>query len=178
MIKHLLDVAPGVKAFMDMLVLGGIASMIVGVLTRSYLALPLEKLPEFLQYDPLLDPLPDLMVFLGLCIVLGVIHLKSSPQRWPRALVLSPASGLSSEDSGLVLPPQASATMRKEIPTRFMMPLILQEGCHFKYLELLAAYGEGAGDRCALRAGQRAPLVVRPCSEAVVVCITMEACSM
>jgi V/A-type H+-transporting ATPase subunit I len=75
MIKRLLDVAPGVKAFMDMLVLGGIASMIVGVLTRSYLALPLERLPEFLQYDPLLDPLPDLMIFLGLCIVLGVIHI-------------------------------------------------------------------------------------------------------
>jgi V/A-type H+-transporting ATPase subunit I len=74
-IKHRLDVAPGVKAFMDLIVLGGVASMIVGVLTRSYLALPGEKLPEFLQYEPLLDPLPDLMFFLGLCIVLGVIHI-------------------------------------------------------------------------------------------------------
>ena len=74
-IKHKLDVAPGVKAFMDLLVLGGLASMVVGVATRSYLALPLEKLPQFLQYEPLLDPLPDLMIFLGLSIVLGLIHI-------------------------------------------------------------------------------------------------------
>ena len=75
-IKHRLDVAPGVKSFMDLIVMGGIASMIVGVLTRSYLALPVEKLPAFLQYEPLLDPLPDLMLFLGdLDRAWGVIHI-------------------------------------------------------------------------------------------------------
>jgi V/A-type H+-transporting ATPase subunit I len=74
-IKHRLDVAPGVKAFMDMLVLGGVASMIVGVLTRSYLALPPEQLPSFLQYEPLLDPLPDIMMFLVISVVLGLVHI-------------------------------------------------------------------------------------------------------
>ena len=74
-IKHRLDVAPGVKSFLDLIVMGGIASMIVGVLTRSYLALPVEKLPGFLQYEPLLDPLPDLMLFLAISIVLGLLHI-------------------------------------------------------------------------------------------------------
>jgi V/A-type H+-transporting ATPase subunit I len=75
LIKHRLDVAPGVKAFMDLIVLGGVASMVVGVLTRSYLALPVEQLPAVLQYEPLLDPLPDLILFLGISIVLGLLHI-------------------------------------------------------------------------------------------------------
>ncbi len=75
LIKTRLDVAPGVKRFMDLLVLGGIASAIWGILTRSYFALPLEKLPGFLQYKPLIDPGSELMLLLGVCVVIGVVHV-------------------------------------------------------------------------------------------------------
>jgi len=74
-IKYRLDVAPGVKNFMDLLVMGGIASMVVGVLTRSYLGLPKEQLPALLQYEPLLDPLPDIMLLLVISVALGLAHI-------------------------------------------------------------------------------------------------------
>jgi len=75
LIKTRLDVAPGVKRFMDLLFLGGIASIVVGVATRSYFALSAEALPAFLRYDPIIDPLPDLLLLLGVSIALGVVHV-------------------------------------------------------------------------------------------------------
>ena len=74
-IKNRLDVAHGVKRFMDLLMLGGVSSAIVGVATRSYFALSVEQLPPFLRYEPILDPLPDLMLLLGLSVALGVLHV-------------------------------------------------------------------------------------------------------
>jgi len=75
LIKTRLDVAPGVKRFMDLLILGGIASAIVGVVTRSYFALPEEALPGILSYEPILDPLDDIVVLLILSVVIGVVHV-------------------------------------------------------------------------------------------------------
>jgi len=86
-VKNRLDVAAGVRKFMDLVMLGGISSMLVGVATRGYFALPEEALPPFLQYEPLIDPLGQLELFLVLSVVLGVIQvsfgvLVSAYRRW------------------------------------------------------------------------------------------------
>lgn len=75
LIKHRLDVAEGVRKFMDLLILGGVASVIWGALTRSYFALAAERLPGVLQYRPLIDPASELMLLLGVCVVIGVVHV-------------------------------------------------------------------------------------------------------
>ncbi len=75
LIKTRLDVAPGVKKFMDLLKLGGLSAMVVGVLFGSYMAIPYEKLPPFLQSLRVLDPLTQLTEFLIICLILGVIQV-------------------------------------------------------------------------------------------------------
>ena len=75
LIKTRLDVAPGVKKFMDLLVLGGASAMVVGVLFGSYFAIPFELLPPFLQSLRVLDPLGQLTQFLVICIALGVTQV-------------------------------------------------------------------------------------------------------
>ncbi|MDP2233233.1 MAG: V-type ATP synthase subunit I [Actinomycetota bacterium] len=75
LIKTRLDVGPGVQKFMDLLILGGVASIIWGALTRSYLALSVEKLPSFLLYKPMIDPASELMLLLGVCVAIGVVHV-------------------------------------------------------------------------------------------------------
>ncbi len=75
LIKNKLDVAPGVRKFMDLLMLGGVASAIVGVATRSYFALSEESLPAFLRYQPIVDPLPGIMIMLAFSVALGVVHV-------------------------------------------------------------------------------------------------------
>ncbi|MDO8987063.1 MAG: hypothetical protein Q7V14_02440, partial [Coriobacteriia bacterium] len=75
LIKTRLDVGPGVKKFMDLLILGGVASVIWGALTRSYLALSVERLPSFLLYKPMIDPQSELILLLGVCVAIGVVHV-------------------------------------------------------------------------------------------------------
>ncbi len=75
LIKTRLDVAPGVKKFMDLLMLGGVSAIIVGVLFGSYFAIPYESLPPFLQSLRVLDPLTQLTQFLVICLALGVIQV-------------------------------------------------------------------------------------------------------
>lgn len=75
LMKTRLDVAPGVKKFMDLLIAGGIAAILVGVATRSYFALTAEQLPAFLRYEPLLDPLEDIITLLIVSIAIGVVHV-------------------------------------------------------------------------------------------------------
>ncbi len=74
-IKRHLDVAAGVRRFMDLLIAGGISSIIVGILTRSYFALTAEQLPEFMRYKPLFDLPQEILNLLIFSIVLGVIHV-------------------------------------------------------------------------------------------------------
>jgi V/A-type H+-transporting ATPase subunit I len=74
-IKQRLDVTPGVRKFMDLLMMGGVASMIVGATTRSYFALPEDALPSLLRYQPLIDPLGQLELVLVMSVVLGVLHV-------------------------------------------------------------------------------------------------------
>ena len=102
-IKNRLDVAPGVKRFMDLLMLGGVASAIWGLFTRSYLALSVERLPAILRYDPLIDPGSELILLLGICVVIGVVHVSTGValafvQQWRAgermAAVAGPGSSL------------------------------------------------------------------------------------
>jgi V/A-type H+-transporting ATPase subunit I len=75
LIKTRLDVGAGVKRFMDLLIAGGLASVLVGVATRSYFALSYEQLPGFLRYEPVLDPLEDIIVLLIVSVIIGVVHV-------------------------------------------------------------------------------------------------------
>lgn len=75
LIKRRLDVAPGVRRFMDLLIAGGLASIAWGFVTRGFFALPAESLPQPLRYRPLIDPQTELLTLLGLCIVIGVVHV-------------------------------------------------------------------------------------------------------
>jgi V/A-type H+-transporting ATPase subunit I len=75
LIKNKLDVAPGVKRFLDLMMIGGAGAMAVGVLFASYFALPVESLPPFLRSMQVLDPLAQLPTFLVAAIGLGVVQV-------------------------------------------------------------------------------------------------------
>ncbi|TLM72682.1 MAG: hypothetical protein FDZ70_08205 [Actinobacteria bacterium] len=74
-IKRRLDVAPGVKRFMDLLTYGGAGAMVVGVLLGSWFALDYSVLPPVLQRLRVLDPMGQLSEFLVVCIALGVTQV-------------------------------------------------------------------------------------------------------
>jgi len=87
LIKTRLDVAPGVRKFMDLLILGSVSAVLVGIATRSYFALSEEALPVFLRYVPLIDPLNNVMTLLIISVALGVVHVSlgvliSAYRRW------------------------------------------------------------------------------------------------
>jgi V/A-type H+-transporting ATPase subunit I len=75
LIKTKLDVTPGVKRFMDLMMVGGAGSMVVGVLFASYFALDVAYLPPFLKALQLLDPLAQLQTFLVITIGLGIAQV-------------------------------------------------------------------------------------------------------
>lgn len=75
LIKTKLDVAPGVKRFCDLMMLGGAAAMVIGVAFGSYFALPVESLPAFMRAVILIDPLAQLPTFLLITIGLGVVQV-------------------------------------------------------------------------------------------------------
>jgi len=75
LIKTKLDVAPGVKRFMDLLIYGSVSAMFFGVLTGSYFAIDPTRLPHVLQAAIVIDPMQDILVALGISIALGVIHV-------------------------------------------------------------------------------------------------------
>ncbi len=75
LIKTKLDVAPGVKRFLDLMMIGGAGAMVVGVAFASYFAIPVESLPPFLRAMQLLDPLAQLQTFLLIAIGLGVVQV-------------------------------------------------------------------------------------------------------
>jgi len=75
LIKNRLDVAPGVKRFMNMLMFGGVSAAVVGVLTGSYFALDPNTLPAFLKALMLINPLEQLTTFLLFAVALGVVQV-------------------------------------------------------------------------------------------------------
>lgn len=77
-IKHKIDVAPGVKQFMDLLMTGGFGAIIVGVLFGSYFALDwnmVKSAVPVLDVFQVLDPLNELPKFLVITIILGVTQV-------------------------------------------------------------------------------------------------------
>jgi V/A-type H+-transporting ATPase subunit I len=75
LIKKKLDVTPGVRRFMDLLMIGGGGAMVVGVLFGSYFALDAAAVPAFLLKLKVLDPLADLQVFLLITVGLGLAQV-------------------------------------------------------------------------------------------------------
>ncbi|MHB1323535.1 MAG: V-type ATP synthase subunit I [Coriobacteriia bacterium] len=76
-IKNKIDVAPGVKLFMDLLMFGGAGAMVAGVLFGSYFALDFAMLSSALPFlpDPVLDPLNELPTFLIGTVLLGMVQV-------------------------------------------------------------------------------------------------------
>ncbi len=77
-IKNKIDVAPGVKKFMDLLMSGGVGAMIVGVLFGSYFALDWAMVKgalPILDVFQVIDPLVELPTFLIATVVLGVTQV-------------------------------------------------------------------------------------------------------
>ncbi len=75
LIKTRLDVAPGVKRFMDLLMFGGVSAIGVGIVTGSYFAIEPTSLPPFLQSLMLINPMGQLTQFLIVMVVLGIIQV-------------------------------------------------------------------------------------------------------
>ncbi|MGB4593193.1 MAG: V-type ATPase 116kDa subunit family protein, partial [Coriobacteriia bacterium] len=74
-IKNKLDVAPGVKRFSDLMMIGGAAAMVVGFMFGSYFALPYTDVAKVLPVPQFLDPLADLQVFLVITVILGATQV-------------------------------------------------------------------------------------------------------
>lgn len=77
-IKNKIDVAPGVRRFMDLLMFGGAGAMVAGVLFGSYFALDFEMVRRALPFlGPLqvIDPLQELPTFLIFTIVVGMVQV-------------------------------------------------------------------------------------------------------
>jgi V/A-type H+-transporting ATPase subunit I len=74
-IKNKLDVAPGVKKFMDLMIAGGVAAIIAGVAFASYFAWDAAELPSFLLALRIIDPMEQLETFLIFTVVLGVTQV-------------------------------------------------------------------------------------------------------
>ncbi|MDO8964978.1 MAG: V-type ATPase 116kDa subunit family protein [Coriobacteriia bacterium] len=74
-IKTKVDVAPGVKKFMDLMIIGGFGAMVVGVLFGSWFALPVDSLPPLLRSLQVFDPMLQLTTFLIGTVVLGCIQV-------------------------------------------------------------------------------------------------------
>ena len=75
LVKTKLDVASGVKRFCDLMMIGGAAAMVAGVLFGSYFALDYELVRSVVPVPRLIDPLGDLTTFLIATVVIGVIQV-------------------------------------------------------------------------------------------------------
>lgn len=75
LVKKRLDVTAGVRRFMDLLIIGGAGSMVIGVLLGSYLALPVDTLPQVLQDLQVLDPVADIEQFLLIALGIGAVQV-------------------------------------------------------------------------------------------------------
>ncbi len=74
-IKHRIDVAPGVKRFCDLMMLGGAGAIAAGVAFGSYFALDYEAVRAVVPVPRLLDPLGELTTFLLVTVVIGMAQV-------------------------------------------------------------------------------------------------------
>jgi V/A-type H+-transporting ATPase subunit I len=74
-IKNRIDVAPGVKRFCDLMMLGGAGAIVAGVAFGSYFALDYGVVRSVVPVPRLIDPLGELTTFLVLTIAIGVTQV-------------------------------------------------------------------------------------------------------
>jgi V/A-type H+-transporting ATPase subunit I len=74
-IKNRIDVAPGVKRFCDLMMLGGAGAIVTGVAFGSYFALDYDVVRAVVPVPRLLDPLGELTTFLLLTVVIGIVQV-------------------------------------------------------------------------------------------------------
>lgn len=74
-IKNRIDVAPGVKRFCDLMMLGGAGAIVTGVAFGSYFALDYDVVRAVVPVPRLLDPLGELTTFLLLTVVIGMVQV-------------------------------------------------------------------------------------------------------
>lgn len=73
-IRHF-DLQGNVKNFMHLLIYGGIASMLVGIVTGGYFGVDVKDLPAFLRILILIDPLNQALEFMIVAVMLGFIQV-------------------------------------------------------------------------------------------------------
>lgn len=75
LVKTKLDVAAGVKRFLDLVIWCGGGSIVVGALLASYFSLPVEVLPTALAGLQIIDPVEDIQLFLVSMLVIGGVQV-------------------------------------------------------------------------------------------------------
>ncbi len=65
----------GTRVTLQLLVMGGISSIVVGVLTGSWAGISVGSLPPFLRRMMLIDPLAEPMTMLNIVFLLGIVHI-------------------------------------------------------------------------------------------------------
>lgn len=73
-IRHF-DLQGNVKNFMHLMMYGGLASILVGILTGGYFGIDVKDLPQFLRSIMVIDPLNQAMEFMIIAIALGVVQV-------------------------------------------------------------------------------------------------------
>lgn len=73
--KRYLPIGQNVKDLLTVMVWGGLASMVVGVLTGSYFGINPESLPAFMQSAAVFDSLNEPIPVMGVCMGLGLVHM-------------------------------------------------------------------------------------------------------
>jgi V/A-type H+/Na+-transporting ATPase subunit I len=65
----------GARVTLQLLVMGGITSVVIGALTGSWAGMNLATMPAFIQRMMVLDPMADPMAMLNIVFLCGIIHI-------------------------------------------------------------------------------------------------------
>jgi V/A-type H+-transporting ATPase subunit I len=65
----------GARVTLQLLVMGGITSIVIGALTGSWAGMNLATMPAFIQRMMVLDPMADPMAMLNIVFLCGIIHI-------------------------------------------------------------------------------------------------------
>jgi V/A-type H+-transporting ATPase subunit I len=65
----------GVRSLMQLLLAGGVLTIVVGVLTGGYFGVETEKLPAILRRFVIIEPLEDPMKMLNVAFFIGIVHI-------------------------------------------------------------------------------------------------------
>ncbi len=65
----------GARVTLQLLVMGGISSIVIGLLTGSWAGISVSSLPPFLSSMVLIDPLAEPMAMLNVVFLIGIVHI-------------------------------------------------------------------------------------------------------